>query len=197
MRRRRCGARLAVLGLPAFAASVRLLAAAASAATPSAAPPSAADLARCAAIAAAESRLACYDTLASSSAAVRPAAGATFPATPGAASPAAAAPAASAQPAAPPPPATEATSIQNFGLTAAQQHLTDLGPRAMHARITSVTRYEPGHASIFLDNDQRWVVNEDDGRLSPGDQVTIKRAAMGSYMLLSPANHTYHVRRMR
>ncbi len=67
----------------------------------------------------------------------------------------------------------------------------------MQARIMSVTRYEPGHASIVLDNDQRWVVNEDDGRLSPGDQVTIKRAAMGSYMLLSPANHTYHVRRMR
>jgi protein involved in polysaccharide export with SLBB domain len=82
-------------------------------------------------------------------------------------------------------------------LSAAQQHLTDLGPRAIQARITSVARYEAGHASIVLDNDQSWVVNEDDGRLSPGDRVTIKRAAMGSFMLLSPANHTYHARRVR
>jgi hypothetical protein len=36
---------------------------------------------------------------------------------------------------------------------------------------------------------------EQDARLRPGDPVTIKRAMLGSFLMTTASNHTYHVRR--
>ncbi len=163
------------------------------------------DLARCSSIAADAARLACYDTLARRTVgSEHDEAMMTAPSPPSASTPSASRPSAST-PSVPPstsPPASPGTVVnpadpKNFGLTPAQQHLSsDNGPKSIQAQIISVSR-DTGHAYVRLDSGQTWTVEDDDGRLSIGDLVTIKRAALASYLLLSPANHTYRVRRLR
>lgn len=164
-----------------------LLACALLATSAAAAPPSEADWARCAGIDAPDARLACYDALGHRP---RPAntSSTTSPAAP---RPAAAAPATAG--AAPPP----VDDLKNFGLTPAQQHIVATGPSSISARIASMNSDQLGHAILVLDNDQTWSVTDDDGRISSGDTVSIKRGALGSYILLTRSNHTYHVRRLR
>jgi hypothetical protein len=51
---------------------------------------------------------------------------------------------------------------------------------------------------VVLEGGQTWVLTEllDDPRLGPGDLVTIKRGALGSFMMTTPSKHQYHVRRI-
>jgi hypothetical protein len=82
-------------------------------------------------------------------------------------------------------------------LTAAQQHRVDAGPKAIAAHIAVVSSDKLGHTTVVLDSGQTWTVLDDDGRLSAGDAVRIKRAALGSYLMFGPSNHSYSVRRTR
>jgi len=148
--------------------------------------PGADEMARCAEITAPDKRLACYDALThrppdQASSAAAP----VSPSTP----PPASAPA--------PAPAAAATDPKNFGLTAAQLHPVDAGPKAIAARIAVVSSDKLGHTTVVLDSGQTWTVLDDDGRLSAGDAVRIKRAALGSYLMFGPSNHSYSVRRTR
>jgi hypothetical protein len=165
-------------------------------------------LAQCAGIAAADRRLACYDSLAARSAGGRaPMAGATAAAgttdLPGATAPsgnpntagAAGNAPSSALPVAPSNFAEN--DPKNFGLSRAQLHETIPGPAAIQARIAKVLEPEPGHAIIVLDNEQTWSCSDDDGRLDPGGLVTIKRGAVGSFTMLTSSNHVYKVHRVR
>ena len=175
--------------------------------------PSNEDMARCAVIPAPDSRLACYDALAHRPADKAPTAAAkTTPAPVGA-------PASAAAPATAPavalttavtPPAVAATPAQapvsaaaiaadpkNFGLTPAQQHISDLGPQSITAHISIVSSDQIGHTLVVLDSGETWTVMDNDGRLSSGDAVTIKRAALGSFLMKTPSNHSYRVRRLR
>jgi CubicO group peptidase (beta-lactamase class C family) len=168
-------------------------------------PPTAGDLAHCAGIAAPDTRLACYDTLAGRAA---PAA-VTAPAPTSVAPPTAAAainatPTAPALPPTPAPVSTIASDPQNFGFSEAQQHAqaqphaAPQGPAAIQARIAKMIDNRGGRAYLVLDNGQTWVfvdADADDARLSPGDPVTIKRASLGSFLLLTQSKHSYHVRR--
>ncbi len=174
--------------------------------------PSAQDLARCAVISAPDARLACYDALAGRSAdragnaAAPPAAASASPAptapsavkAPSAPSaPAApAAPAASAAPAAPAAPAAT-DDPRNFGLTQTQQHAAPAGPSTIQARIAKVVESRAGHGYVVLDNGQTWMMTDqdEDARLGAGDLVTIKRASLGSFLMLTPSKRSYHVRR--
>jgi hypothetical protein len=174
-------------------------------------PPSAGDLARCAAIAAPEARLACYDALAGRSvppaaSAARPSAAVLSPAPAPAAPPVAppvaasvAAPVAASSPL--PATAPAADDPGNFGLTRAQLHTASAGPISIQAHVAKFieSRLGIGHPSVVLDNGQTWTFTEpdDDARLGPGVPVTIKRAALGSYLLISPSKHSYHVRRLQ
>jgi len=182
----------------------------------SASTPTAADLARCAAIAGPDARLACYDGLAghpAPPAAVPPAAipAAAIPAAaiPAASSPRSTAPAVPA-PAVPPAPAAAATPAptfasdpQNFGFTEAQKraqaqpHAAPEGPTAIQARVTKIVDNPAGRSYVVLDNGETWVFVDaaDDARLRPGDQVTIKRGSLGSFLLLTSAKGSYHVHR--
>jgi hypothetical protein len=137
--------------------------------------PGSADLARCAAVTAPDARLACYDALAGRAAPVA-SAGSSVPTT------------------APAPPPDDPRS---FGLTPAQQHVAPTGPESIQARIAKVAPAGPGRASLLLDNGQTWLLSEDDGRLSPGDAVTIKRGALASFTLFAPSRLTYKVRRLQ
>jgi hypothetical protein len=123
------------------------------------------DLERCAAIAASDLRLACYDALAGR-----------------------------APDHAPP---TAAVDPAKFGLTPAQLHPTPEGPAAIQAHIVSLTADRLGNANAILDNGQTWSLSDEDGRLSAGDEVEIKRAALGAFLMTNAAHHAYHVRRIR
>ena len=173
-----------------------------------AAPPSAGDLARCAAIAAPVTRLACYDALAGRSvppaASVPPSAAAPAPSpTPAPAAAPVVAPVVAQVAASPPLPATAPAPDDpgNFGLTPAQLRTAPAGPVSIQAHVAKIieSRLGVGHPSVVLDNGQTWTFTEpdDDARLGPGVPVTIKRAALGSYLLISPSKHSYHVRRLQ
>jgi len=161
-----------------------------------AAAPSNNDMARCAVIPAPDSRLACYDALAHRPADKPSVAAKSTPAPAPAPAPAAAAPAVvPAQ--APAPAAAIAADPKNFGLTPAQQHTAELGPKSIAAQISIVSSDQVGRTLVVLDNGETWSVMDNDGRLSSGDAVTIKRAALGSFLMMTPSNHSYRVRRIK
>jgi hypothetical protein len=158
-----------------------------------AAAPSPEELARCVAIPAADARLACYDALAHRVVDRAPTAASSKPAPPAAQS----APAAAVQSA--PAPAADVAGVndaKDFGLTPAQRHVAESGPPSITAHITQLTPAKD-LTLMALDNDQRWAVEDNDGRLSVGDAVRIKRAAMGSFLMITASNHTYRVRRTK
>jgi hypothetical protein len=168
------------------------------------------ELAACAAIAASDSRLACYDALAARTASHSPAAG-SQPSNAAAAPPATANPATAATGAAP----ASATAIparpaaqsspdnfaendpKNFGLSRAQLHEVAPGPSEIQGRIVKAYQNVPGRIVVVLDLGQTWTCSEDDGRLGVGEQVTIKRGALGSYSLVTSAHRVYKVQRMQ
>jgi hypothetical protein len=165
--------------------------------------PSPGDLARCAGIAAPEARLACYDALTGGAERAAPAAtpvpAPTPAAAPAPATPTPAAAAASATPAAPALPSAPAPASdpRNFGLSQAQLHPSPEGPAAIQARIAKIINNVYGRDYVVLDNGQTWTYtdSDEDARLAPGDQVTIKRASLGSFLMKTPSKHAYHVRR--
>ena len=138
-------------------------------------------LARCAAIAEASARLACYDALAGR--ATRDNSPAPVPV-----------PVPDRASAAPPDPAV---ATGNFGLSAVQQHTADQGPTAIEARITKVIVNQSQRGYLVLDNGQTWAITEGEMLLDAGEAVTIRRAALGSFMLTSASKRSYHVRRVR
>jgi hypothetical protein len=164
--------------------------------------PSAADLARCAGLEDPAARLACYDAISGHKAAGKgPAASPAVPSGAVAASSTLPAPAAPAI-AAPPAPAIAApfsSDPKNFGFTEAQRApaSSQSAPKAIEARIAKINEPRWGPASAVLDNGQTWVFvdDEQDANLRPQDPITIKRGALGSFLLITPSKHSYHVRR--
>lgn len=136
-------------------------------------------LERCAAIAAAAQRLSCYDALAAS---VLPARGAAR----------SDALAASALPA-PEPPRSDASS---FGLPPPQLALAQ-GPPAIQALLRGVTADPNGDTVVQLDNGQTWQVQQADAPLWRGEAITIRRAALGSFLLTTSDRRSYRVKRLR
>jgi hypothetical protein len=97
-----------------------------------------------------------------------------------------------------------ASEAQNFGLSASQINAVDPKPvqppvAATTAAVKTVRRLPSGHLRIGLDNDQLWQQTEIDSRvwLQPGDRVTIRHAALGSYLLDTPAHFSTRVRRIQ
>jgi hypothetical protein len=183
--------------------------------------PGADEMARCASIAAPEARLACYDAVqhrpadkapaqvAAAAAAPAAVAPAQAPAPAPAPAPAAVAPAQAPAPVPAPAPAQSPTPApapisaaaiaadpNNFGLNAKQQHTADLGPKSIAAHIAIVSSNALGQTTIVLDSGQTWAVLDNDGWLSKGDAVTIKRAALTSFLMMTPSNHSYRVQRL-
>lgn len=140
------------------------------------------ELRRCSAIDASEARLACYDKLAGRAPEHASATVAV----------------------APPPPAAskEADPVRDFGLTKAQLEksqppsATPEGPSEIKAVVTSIGGHA-GQTVVTLDNGQSWSFSDDDARLSAGDHVTIRRAALGNFMMITPSRHTHYVHRAR
>lgn len=178
------------------------------------------EFAHCAAITAAGDRLACYDALAAGHApAIGPAApvqavAAPAPATALAPSPAAAPAAVPAPvPAVAPAPAAAAASSsaiaqqvvpapakEDFGLSAAQKQKSQPDQKPIESISASVARIgtsSMGRMLVSLDNAQSWELDSADPWLAVGDAVTIRRGALGSFLLTTPSRRVYHARRLQ
>jgi hypothetical protein len=147
----------------------------------------ASELAHCSALAGSNERLACYDALAAS--ALR--GESSVP--PGAAS-APAAPAAATQTS---PAAVNPDDPANFGLTRQQLNVIPSGPDSVKSIVSQMTQDRLNNVAVVLDNGQTWTFVEQDPRLRPGDSVTIKRAALGSFLMMTPSRHSYRVQRSK
>lgn len=131
----------------------------------------------CAAVAEPDERLACYD-------------------------------AAYSRPAAAPAPeqaddAVPAIANNEFGLSEAE--LRERDPeraravlQSIEARVVAQRRRADGAIEITLDNGQTWLQLERTRslRVRDGDRVTIRRAALGSFLLVTPARALIRVRRI-
>jgi hypothetical protein len=147
------------------------------------------ELRRCAAIVTITERVDCYDRLA--------AGGVTTPAAP--AAPAApvglAATTAGAPPPTPASAASPAADVADFGKSAAELRPAELP--SISARVAGLGRSAGARPTVRLDNGQLWEMDADDPLLAAGDAVSIRRAALGSYLLHTPQGRTHHVRRLR
>jgi len=184
-------------------------AAATVAALPAVSQSSANDLNTCAAIATQAERLACYDKLAGrqaqptsppAAAPVQPSSQPRQPPQPAAASAGARKPAPTPPPAAPesapagPVPGTP----EAFGLYKAEH------PAAPKSSVEAVTgkivdlKYDAyGKESIWLEGGAIWQLAGSDAILAKGDEVTIKRATFGSYLMTTASGREHRVKRLR
>jgi hypothetical protein len=151
--------------------------------------PLAAQLKRCASLADASARLACYDTLAgiaapsaaTAQAAPGPSSGGSAGSIPSSA--AAAAPAAAASPSAAP-------NIADFGVRNGplQAERDPVREKQMLAVVSAVSYRGRGELVVTLDNGQVWrQIQPSEYPLKPGDHVEIDVAALGSYRLWTPS----------
>ena len=163
-------------------------------------------LTQCSSIANTAERLACYDRLAGRASAKAPPSSpaAVAPAAASAAAPVNAAPVAAAPAAATPMPAAASTA-HDFGLSKVQKERADGAASSSPAEIKSITarvagfRKGPsGRPRVLFDNGQTWEYEEDgDYLLAIGDSVTIRRASLGSFLLVTPSKLVHRVRRIR
>ncbi len=159
-------------------------------------------LAHCAGITAADERLACYDSLSrpKPEPAAPPGAAATqTPAAAKAATGAAPAPApktAVTAPGAGAAGAMAAPAEKAFGLGNHPPPVAE-GPDHIQAKVTGLNTDRLGNVRVLLDNGQVWTFTASDALLRVGDAVTIKRGALGSFLLTTPSHHTYRTVRMQ
>jgi hypothetical protein len=147
-------------------------------------------LAQCAVIASRDERLACYDALASQHPAPADSGAGAAPARQ---SVAAAAPAGGARvvPAVP----AESEQPEDFGLNPAQHSLPTRRVSSIIARVSGFSHSKQGGIQVELDNSQAWELDEADPLLARGDVVTIRRAILGSYVMITASKRSHRVRR--
>jgi hypothetical protein len=132
----------------------------------------------CAAIAGDPARLACYDAI--------------FRRAAGAGSSAAVA-------------ATAPNPEADFGLTESAKRARDPEkvqeelPQSVTSKVTNVSRRPTGELVVTLENGQVWsqVTVDQRARVAAGDTVTVKKAALGSHLLVTAARYATNVRRVR
>jgi hypothetical protein len=152
----------------------------------------------CAAISSAAERLACYDHLAhrAGTSVAKPAAATppnTAPAPAAAATAAAPAPAQAPGAAAPP----AALPKDSFGLYAAEHPTPPPAAADLSARVTALGVSDTGRMTVALEGGAVWELAEADRVLAVGDSVAIRRAALGSFLLVTPSKRMHRVRRLR
>jgi hypothetical protein len=158
-------------------------------------------------------RLGCYDQLAghaphsdAAPVAVAAAATAAVPATTTTATPAAPAPAAaSAAPAAGTTAASAATATaaaapppkESFGLYTAEHPTAPAVTQSLDDRVVATGASASGRMTVALASGALWELDEADPLLAVGDVVSIRRAALGSFLMETPTKRTHRARRLR
>jgi hypothetical protein len=99
----------------------------------------------------------------------------------------------------------EAQARQEFGLSERERRERDSAsldapvPDRLESTVTRLDVASNGARVITLDNGQVWQQSEvsSKGRLVVGDRVVLRNAALGSFMLVTPAKVALRVRRLR
>lgn len=94
---------------------------------------------------------------------------------------------------------------EEFGLSEAAKRARDpekareTMPESISAVVAKVVRRPTGESIVTLENAQVWEQAEPGTTvlLKAGDSVTIRRAALGSYVLVTPSRAAVRVRRVR
>lgn len=94
--------------------------------------------------------------------------------------------------------------LQEFGLNGEQlrahepERKRDTRPDRIEAKVAVLSRRRSGERLITLDSGQVWLLTEitSKGPLHVGDPVTIRTAALGSFMLITPARVALRARRI-
>jgi hypothetical protein len=128
------------------------------------------DLKKCADIGAVVPRVACYDRLAGREPA----------------------PSGTTQPAAAP----AASPEQSFGLYSAE-HPASARPVSLTATVIAIGGGGSEHPVITLEGNQVWELDGAEPLLKSGDTVTIKRGALGSFIMRTAAGRLHRLHRVR
>ncbi|WP_425520166.1 hypothetical protein [Xanthomonas cannabis] len=90
--------------------------------------------------------------------------------------------------------------LREFGRVAAHASLMPVAasPARVSATVLSVAYQADGKRIVALDSQQRWALTEPTsrGHLADGDEVVIRKAAMGSYMLVTSGGVALRARRI-
>jgi hypothetical protein len=162
------------------------------AALPAVSQSSANDLNTCAAITTQAERLACYDKLAGRQAQpTQPATAAPQPTSPPPVAPASAGTRKST-------PAPAPGTPEAFGLYKAEHPAAPKSPvETVSGKVVDL-KYDPyGRETISLEGGAVWQLAGSDALLAKGDEVTITRASLGSYIMKTNAGREHRVKRLR
>lgn len=115
------------------------------------------------------------------------------------------APAAGAQSSAADLQARRERALTEFGLNQVQLHereperMRDLAPDRIEATIARMGSRPTGERVVTLESGQVWLLTDvtTKGQLKNGDKVVIRKAAMGSYMLLTPSQVPLRAKRVQ
>jgi hypothetical protein len=96
-------------------------------------------------------------------------------------------------------------ALRDFGLNKMQlresqpERMQVIAPDRIEAKVVRVREVADGRRSVTLDNDQVWLLTENSskGWLEDGDQVVVREAAFGSYMLVTPGRIALRARRIQ
>lgn len=96
-------------------------------------------------------------------------------------------------------------ALQDFGLNKVQLRVRDpdrmreVEPDRIEGAIAHISTLATGERVVGLDSGQLWRLTEvtSKGRLAIGDQVVVRVAALGSYMLLTPKGVALRARRIK
>ena len=151
----------------------------------------------CAVIVTDAARLACYDQLSGRTSGDRSAPGAAAAASaPTASAPAAATTAAATTAAATTTAAAPAAPAASFG-NYAVEHPTPPQATSLQARVVGLGQSPAGRMTVSLQGGAVWELEDShDPLLAAGDIVNIRRAALGSFIMDTPAKRTHRVRRL-
>jgi hypothetical protein len=155
----------------------------------------------CAGIGEDSARLACYDRTFGRGPAPAPMSA------PASAKPVTTVPVAAAAGAAAAAPAVDAAekAQREFGLSETDKRALDDNksipqePESIVARVASASRRPTGEQVFVLENGQVWVETSTftAARVQPGDEVTVRKGALGSFLLVTPKRIATHVRRLK
>lgn len=95
-------------------------------------------------------------------------------------------------------------AVREFGLSAEQRRARDPeGAREarierIQATVVGIDERSNGQRVVRLDNGQTWLLTEatSRGQLRPGDAIHIRNAALGTFMLVTPARVALRARRL-
>lgn len=89
-----------------------------------------------------------------------------------------------------------ARAKDDFGLSAAQR-TPEATLSNIEARVVKLGRSSSGRPTMRLDNGQVWELDSDDPLLAEQQLVTIRRAALSSYLLTTQHKRIHRVRRIQ